>query len=144
MSTEKHAPEKKALEKARRIAIVGFSANPARPSHSVARFLQAAGYDLVLVNPGLAGQDHLGTKVVATLAEAGRIDLVDVFRNSHAIPALVDELLALPYAPHTLWLQLGITNLATLAASEAGIAVVEDRCTAIEYQRHFGASRINP
>ncbi|ARO15347.1 CoA-binding domain protein [Ketogulonicigenium robustum] len=136
---------KTALEQARRIAVVGYSANPARPSHRVAQFLQAAGYDVIAVNPGLAGQIHLGKPAVAQLSDiAGGVDLVDVFRASDAVPAIVDEVLDLDPRPQTLWLQLDITSPATQKAADAGIAVVEDRCTAIEYQRLFGAQRVTP
>ncbi len=95
------------LRAVKTIAVVGFSANPARPSYGVTEFLQARGYRIVPVNPGLAAQTQLGEMVYATLADIPfPIDMVDVFRQSDALPGIVDEVLALKVP--ILWTQLGV------------------------------------
>ncbi|SEM54377.1 hypothetical protein SAMN04488003_101477 [Loktanella fryxellensis] len=125
------------LHRVRRIAVVGFSANPARTSHGVARFLQGRGHVIVPVNPGLAGQVHLGEVVHATLADVpGTVDMVDVFRQSDAVPGIVEEALARWPTLDVIWLQLGVRHDAAAAAARAqGVTVVQDRCPKIEYAR---------
>ena len=119
------------------IALVGASANPARPSFGVMEFLLQRGFEVVPVNPGLAGQELQGQKVYASLRDVPKvIDMVDVFRSSDAVPALVDEILALPYLPKTLWLQLGVFHLeAAQKAEDKGVQVVMNRCPVIEMHR---------
>jgi hypothetical protein len=125
------------LRTARRIAVVGASSNPARPLHGVFRTLVDAGYQCVPVNPNETAVE--GVPAVATLAEAeaalgGRIDIVDVFRR----PELTDEIAreAVAVGARALWLQLGVVNWETARiAAEGGLAVVMDRCTAIEIRR---------
>jgi len=125
------------LRTTRTIALVGASANPARPSHGVMRTLIRWGYELHPVNPGLAGKELLGRMVYASLAEVPvPIDMVDVFRNSEAAGAVVDEALRLDPLPKAIWMQLGVRNDAAAARAEAaGIRVVMDRCPAIELPR---------
>ncbi|MCX5514628.1 CoA-binding protein [Kaistia algarum] len=125
----------------RTIAMVGASANASRPSHGVLGYLIRAGYETYPVHPGLAGQSLLGRLVYARLADVPvPIDMVDVFRNSDAIAALADEVLALPTLPKVVWLQLGIRNDEAAAKLEAaGIQVVMNRCPAIERPRLLGA-----
>ncbi len=80
------------LTGSRLIALVGASADPARDSHDVMRFLLRQGYRVVPVNPNLAGKEILGQKVVARLADIDEpVDMVDVFRNSEAAGAVADE-----------------------------------------------------
>ena len=124
------------LTETRTIALVGASANPARPASGVLRWLLARGYDVTAVNPGLSGT-VFGARVAARLADiAGSIDMVDVFRNSEAVAALVDETLALPVRPRVIWMQLGVVNEAAAAKAEAaGLTVVMDRCPVIEAAR---------
>lgn len=121
------------LKNTHRIAIVGISANAARPSHGVACYLLAAGYEIVPVNPGL--REVLGLRCYASLGEIdGPIDMVDVFRRSEEVPDIVDE--AIAKGAKSLWLQLGVINdEATVRAAAAGLAVVVDRCTKIEHAR---------
>ena len=122
------------LRGTRRIALVGASAKPDRPSYGVMQFLIACGYDVTPVNPGLAGQRILDVEVVATLAAAAPLDLVDVFRASEAVGPVMDEAIAL--GAKTVWLQLGVIDQAAAAAGrEAGLAVVMDRCPKIEAVR---------
>jgi predicted CoA-binding protein len=121
------------------IALVGASPKPERPSHGVMRFLQRHGYRVIPVNPGLAGQKLNGETVYATLKEipqneTGRIDMVDIFRNSAA--AAQPALDAISIGARSVWMQLGVVNEAAAAtARAAGVKVVMDRCPAIEIPR---------
>jgi predicted CoA-binding protein len=125
----------------RRIALVGASDRPDRASHGVLGFLLARGYAVTPVNPVLAGREILGCPVVASLAEAGPLDLVDVFRRSAEAGAVVDE--AIRLGARAAWLQLGVVDDAAGArAREAGLAFVQDRCPAIEWRRLDLPSRI--
>jgi uncharacterized protein len=129
------------LQQNRHVAIVGISADPYRPSHFVAIYLQAEGYDIVLVNPRYAGQTLLGKHVYATLTEAKaageKIEIVDVFRRPENVPPIADE--AISIEAKVLWLQLGIRNdEAAQRAEDAGLTVVQDRCMKIEHARFFG------
>ena len=122
------------LRRTRRIALVGASARPERPSSGVMRFLLSCGYDVVPVNPGLAGQRLHGRLVVATLAEAAPLDMVDVFRSLDQIPAVVDE--AIRLGARSVWMQLGLVDPASAErARNAGLVVAMDRCPAIEWPR---------
>ena len=118
----------------RRIAVVGASRKPERPSHGVMAFLVARGFDVVGVNPGLAGEMLHGRPVVATLDEAGPLDMVDVFRASDQVgPVMAD---AIRLGARTVWLQLGVGDPAAVAAGRvAGLQVVENRCPVIEWRR---------
>ena len=129
------------LETTRTIAMVGASPKADRPSHGVLGYLTRVGYETYPVHPGIAGSQQIfGRDVVPKLADVPvPIDMVDVFRNSDAIPALADEILTLDPLPKVVWLQLGIRNDAAAAKLEAaGIRVVMDRCPAIERPRLLG------
>jgi uncharacterized protein len=119
---------------ARRIAVVGLSRKPERPSHRVAAYLQRAGYTIVPVNP--AGGVTLGEPVQPDLRSAavsGPIDIVNIFRRSEHVPALLDQLLEVR-AP-LVWMQQGIRHDEVARQLEsAGIAVVMDRCLAVDHQ----------
>ena len=128
------------LTETKTIALVGASANPARPSWIVLKYLLSRGYDVIPVNPGLAGQMLLGKPVVARLADLpGPVDMVEIFRNSDAAGGLVDEALALPVLPKIVWMQLGVRDAAAAARAEAaGLTVIMNRCPKIEYGRISG------
>ena len=132
------------LKRTRRIAVVGVSTNPVRPSFYVGRYLALKGYDVVPVNPVYAGETLFGKTVVATLAETGEgVDMVDIFRRSEAVPEVVEEALADCPDLRTIWMQIGVTHAEAAAKAEArGIDVIQDRCPKIEYQRLFGELRM--
>jgi uncharacterized protein len=123
------------LTRYRRIAVVGLSANPMRPSNSVARFLIANGYDVTGVNPNLAGKTVLGRPVYASLAELPEPpEIVDVFRRSEYVADVAEQSIAV--GARVLWTQLGVKDDAAAArARAAGLQVVQNRCTAIEHER---------
>ena len=125
-----------------RIAIVGASASPFRPSNGVLRDLLAFGYDVVPINPSESQVE--GLPCYPTLAEAvaatGPVDIVDVFRRPEACPGHARE--AVEVGARCLWLQLGIASReAAEIALAGGLAVVMDRCTAIEHARLRPPSR---
>jgi predicted CoA-binding protein len=119
-----------------RIALVGASSNPARPSHGVMRSLRRAGYDVVAVNPReseIDGEPCYAT-VAAAVAATGQIDIVDVFRRADLCVDHAREAVAV--GARCLWLQLGIANEeAGRIAHEAGLQVVMDRCAIVEHRR---------
>ena len=123
------------------IAVVGLSANEARPSWGVARYLQANGFRVIPVNPGHAGGKILGETVYASLSEipkSAQVQMVDIFRKSDAVGPIVDEALAALPDLKSIWLQLGIRNDAAAARAGArGITVIQDRCPKIEFPRHL-------
>jgi uncharacterized protein len=122
------------LTSVKTIALVGWSPKPDRPSHGVAAFLKRRGYRVIPVNPGQAGQEALGETVVATLAETGPVDMVDIFRRSEEAGAVVDQ--AIAAGAKVVWMQLGVVDEAAAErARAAGLKVVMDRCPAIEIPR---------
>ena len=123
------------------IAMVGLSPNETRASWGVARYLQSQGKRVIPVNPGHAGKTILDEKVYADLAsipvDAG-VQMVDVFRRSDAVAAIVDE--ALEHLPdlRVIWLQLGVRDDKAAARAQAkGVEMVQDRCPKIEFPRHI-------
>ena len=125
------------LTSAHVIAVVGASPNAARPVFGVMRYLIAAGYRVIPINPGHAGHEILGQKVYARLADVpGPIDVVDIFRRPSALAGVVDEALALNPLPNTIWMQLGLRDdVAGAKAAAAGLTVVMNRCIKIEHGR---------
>ena len=103
-------------------------------------FLLRKGYRVIPVNPGQAGKEILGQPVFATLADITEpVDMVDVFRAADQLPALVDEALEMATKPKVIWGQLSVRHDgAAKKAEAAGIAVIMDRCPAIEYPRVIG------
>lgn len=125
------------LRESQRIAVVGLSPKPARPSYSVSRYMQGAGYTIVPVRPATV-EPILGEPVhpdLRSAAESGPIDIVNVFRQPAALPALVDDIIAI--RPKLVWLQLGVVHEdAAQKIEAAGIPVVMDYCLAVEH-RHL-------
>ena len=128
------------LNEVRTIAVVGASANDVRPSFFVTKYLIDKGFVVFPVNPGQAGKDIQGQTVVASLADIDEpVDMIDVFRAADALPAVVDEVLAMKTPPKAIWGQLSVRHDAAAEKAEAaGIKVVMDRCPAIEYPRLIG------
>ncbi len=122
------------LRTTRRIALVGASTDPARPSFGVMRFLLERGYDVTPVNPDHLGETIHGRTVVATLDEAAPLDMVDVFRRSEFVAPVVDD--AIRLGAKSVWMQLRVIDeVAAAKAQAAGITVVMDRCPVIEDRR---------
>ena len=122
-----------------RIAVIGASADPHRPSHGVFRYLLEQGFDCVPVNPN--EREIVGRAAFGSLREAvdagGPVDLVDVFRRPEACAEHARE--AVDVGARCLWLQLGVVDWeAASIAADAGLDVVMDRCTAIEWRRIGG------
>ena len=124
------------LETYKRVAMVGLSSNPFRPSHFAAIYLLAHGYDVTPVNP--RETEVLGRKSYASLREVpGPIEVVDIFRDPSAVPAIVEDAIAL--GAKVIWMQLGVVHEAAAErARAAGLEVVMDRCMKIEHARFFG------
>jgi predicted CoA-binding protein len=127
------------LRTTHRIAVIGASSKPSRPSFGVFRYLVHHGFDCVPVNP--AERDVIGVPAFRTLAEAveatGPFDMVDVFRRPELCVPHARE--AIEARARCLWLQLGVVNWeAARVAHDAGLLVVMDRCTAIEHRRLRG------
>jgi uncharacterized protein len=128
------------LQTVKTIALVGASNNTVRPSYLVMKYMIEKGYDVVPVNPGLAGQHLLGQIVYSDLKSIPRaIDMVDIFRNSDAANAIVDEALTLQPLPKVIWMQLSVRSDTAAARAEAqGIQVVMNRCPKMEYGKLSG------
>jgi len=127
------------LRATRRIAVVGASSDRTRPSYSVFRYLVQQGFECIPINPN--ERDVLGVPAYRTLDAAvdatGRFDMVDVFRRSELCLPHAHE--AVAAGARILWLQLGVIAWdAARVAHDAGLEVVMDRCTAIEWRRIAG------
>jgi len=124
------------LQRYRRIAVVGLSDKPDRPSHGVAAYLQRAGYDITPVNPMI--DEALGVRAVDALSQIEQpVEIVDVFRRSEDVPPVVEA--AIAAGAKVLWLQLGIVNeTAAQRAREAGMTVIQDLCLKVEHARVLG------
>jgi len=125
------------LRRAKTVAIVGASPNPARSSYFVATYLsQSSDYELYFVNPNAT--EILGRPAYASLADLPVVpDIVDVFRRPDDIPQVMDEALAI--GAKTVWVQLGIWNEEAARYGESkGLTVVMDRCMKVEHARFNG------
>ena len=130
------------LREVRTIAMVGASSNWVRPSNFAMKYLQGKGYKVIPLNPGQAGKEILGEPCYASVAEIpGTVDMIDIFRNSEAAGAVVNDVLPIASEKkiRVIWMQLGIRNdNAATRAKAAGLTVIMDRCPKIEYGRLFG------
>ncbi len=136
---------KNILARTKTIAVVGVSPNSIRPSYYVARYLSLRGFTVIPVNPGHAGKELFGARVVASLSDIEvPVDMVDIFRRSEAVPPIVDEALAtFPETLRTIWMQIGVEHAEAAAKAEAvGVDVIQNRCPKIEYQRLHGELRM--
>jgi predicted CoA-binding protein len=125
------------LNKAKTVAIVGASPNPARSSYFVATYLeQSSDYDVYYVNPN--ADEIRGQKVYKSLADLPVVpDIVDVFRRGSDIPSVIDDVVAI--GGKTIWVQLGIWNQdAAIYGESKGLTVVMDRCIKVEHARFHG------
>jgi len=122
------------LHDAKTIAVVGLSPDPARPSHVVARYLRAAGYRIVPINPRHATLlDEPSYPTLAAAARVAPLDIVDVFRRSEFVGPIVAE--AIPLRPRLIWLQVGVQDAAAGARAEAaGIPCIMNRCLMVDHQ----------
>jgi predicted CoA-binding protein len=121
------------LRRFRRVAVVGISANPNRPSHEVASYLRAVGYEVLPVNPSLTAWE--GLPCAPNLAAVpAPLEVVDIFRRSDQAGAVVDE--AIASGARAVWMQIGVIDAAAAArARAAGLLVVMDRCMLRDHRR---------
>jgi len=122
------------LKSAKTIAVVGLTDNPMRPSYGVSHYMQSQGYRIIPVNPNI--KEWLGVKAYPSLRDVPeKIDIVDIFRRSDAVPGIVDEAIALKVP--AIWMQEGVVHHeAAEKARLAGIFVVMDKCILKEHRRH--------
>ena len=125
------------LNTVKTIAMVGASEKENRPSYFAFKYLLERGYHMIPVNPGHGGEDMLGQRIYARLADIPEpIDMVDIFRGSQYALPVVQEVLALKPRPQVVWMQLSVRNDEAAALAEAnGLKVVMNRCPKIEYGR---------
>jgi predicted CoA-binding protein len=120
------------LQRAKTIAIYGLSTDAEKDSHRVAAYLQRAGYTIVPIHP--KANEILGESCFGSLADALRVDIVDCFRPSAELGAIVDEAIAAKAG--AVWFQLGLMDAAAARRGEAaGLTVIADRCTKVEHMR---------
>jgi predicted CoA-binding protein len=139
MDSDSHSDSQlKEIYQLKNIAVVGVSKNEEKPSHQVPKYLIEHGYNVIPVNPTVT--EVLGRKSYPSIADIQeRIDIVDVFRKSEDVPAVVDDALKKKDGIKVLWMQLGIYNEdAEKKAKENGMDVVYNRCMMEEHERLFG------
>jgi hypothetical protein len=119
------------LKSAKVIAVIGASLKPERPSHWISVYLKEHGYKVIPVNPGL--KEVLGDICYKSLSDIPEpIDIVDIFREPGAVPAIVDE--AIAKKAKVVWMQEGIVhNAAAEKAKKAGLKVIQNKCI---YREH--------
>ncbi len=124
----------------RHIAVVGLSDKPERPSNAVARYMMQHGYSIYPVNPVIS--EVFGLPSHASLSSMppeirNRVEIVNIFRASSEVPPIVEE--AIATGAKAIWMQLGVAHeAAAVKARQAGLAVIENRCIAIEHKKLFG------
>lgn len=124
------------LTENRSVAVLGAKSDAGEAACYVPKYLQAQGWRVIGVNPKLAGVAWMGTQGVASLAALGAVDVIEVFRRSDVLPAIAEEILALPWRPRVVWFQLGISHdEAAARLRAAGIEVVQNRCMMPEHRR---------
>jgi uncharacterized protein len=126
---------KEILEKYKTIAVVGLSSQTWRPSYSVSRYMQSAGYRIIPVNPNEG--EVLGERAYASLDDVPEpIEIVDIFRRPEYVPDIVEA--AIRRQARVIWMQLGVINQAAAdRAIAAGLEVVMDRCILVEHRALF-------
>lgn len=124
---------RKILIDSRTIATVGFSNNPKKPGYYVPQYMMDKGYRVIPVNPSI--QEILGQKAYPDLLSIPEpVDMVQIFRAPSEVPAVVEQ--AIQIGAKVIWMQIGAVNPeAGQRASDAGLAVVMDRCLMIEHKR---------
>ncbi len=132
------------LKSVRSIAMVGASKDRTKFSYGVLRVLYETGYDMIPVNPRVAGQTIRGLKVYPSLKSIDRpVDMVQVFRDPSELPQIARD--AVEIGARVLWGQLGVRNdEAARIAEDAGLKVVMNRCPKIELFRPFWKPKLNP
>lgn len=142
MNHDSYSPDylRDILQSVKTVALVGASNNEVRPSYFVMKYMLDKGYEVIPVNPGLAGQQLLGQTVYASLKDIPTpIDMVDIFRNSEAAGTITDEALSLDPKPKVIWMQLSVRNDEAAAKAESeGLQVVMNRCPKMEYGKLSG------
>jgi len=124
------------LQRYKRIAMVGLSANPMRPSYFAALYMLSKGYEIIPVNP--REKSILGRTCYPSVSDApGPVEIVDIFRERAAVPDVVED--AIAAGAKVVWMQLGIVHEeAAERARQAGLEVVMDRCVKLEHARYYG------
>ncbi len=125
-------PIQEILEQSKTIAMVGLSNNPDRPALGVARYLKQAGYKIIPVNP--KEMEVLGEKAYPDLLSIPEpVDVVDIFRNPEAVPAIVEQ--AIQVRAKTVWMQPGAENYdAAERAEAAGLKTIVGMCMRAEHE----------
>ena len=135
---------RRVLERSHTVVVLGAHPDLARPAGYVTAYLAQVGYAVAAVNQAAAGQTLAGLAIGDTLRGLGDVDLLVIFRRAEALPGHLDDILAMRPRPVAVWLQLGIRNDAfAQALSQAGIDVVQDRCTLADH-RAFGLPKRPP
>jgi predicted CoA-binding protein len=119
------------------VAVLGIHREPEKAAFYVPEYLHDEGYRVIGVNPVFRDETLFGEPVRATLSEIREaIDIVNVFRRAEQIPQHIEDILAMKPRPRVVWFQLGIKNDdAAKVLEEAGITVVQNRCTLADHQR---------
>lgn len=132
------------LKRMKTIAVVGFSKDPSKESHSVSIYMREHGYEIIPVNP--TAEEIMGLRSYPSLLAIPddlkkRIDVINIFRRPNDVPPVVDDAIKLKNLtkkPLAIWMQLGIVNEeAAKQARVAGIEVVMDACIRTEHRKRL-------